>query len=103
MKNNLKKYQNQLIKDFIKNPKQMEAIMNQYRNWNEAVETAKFHKYSISNLILANHQLYLRTGHGIELLAPYKRWNKVNLIRRRNINCFSRREQRNYRRIKFLR
>lgn len=78
MKNNLKKYQNQLIKDFIKNPKQMEAIMNQYRNWNEAVETAKFHKYSISNLILANHQLHLRTGHGIELLAPYKRWNKVN-------------------------
>ena len=69
----LRKKQKELIDEFILNPNLIKHILGSYRN-----KRGIFHNYSINNLILANFQLLERREEGIELLAPYKRWEKVN-------------------------
>lgn len=73
IKTNLQKKQDELINDFILHPEKIKKIMEIFLQ-----KRKHFHQYSIKNLILANHQLYQKKGRGIELLAPYKRWGKVN-------------------------
>lgn len=65
--------QKELMDEFILQPEKMEKIMRAY-----SVKRKEFHQYSLGNIILANHQLYSRKGETIDLLAPYKRWGKVN-------------------------
>lgn len=69
----LRQKQKELIDDFILNPDKIKGILKNYFN-----KTKGFHNYSIGNLIIANYQLIERTGEGIELLAPYKRWEEIN-------------------------
>ena len=70
----LRKTQKKLIDEFILDTNKIEKIMAQY--------TAKmgiFHNYSLGNLVLAHYQLQMMGyKEGLELLAPYKRWNKIN-------------------------
>lgn len=72
--NILRKKQKELIDEFVLDTETIENIMSKY-----FMKRGIFHNYSINNLILAHFQL-LNRGHeeGIELLAPYKRWGKVN-------------------------
>ena len=48
--------------------KKMNEVQLQSRNG--------FYNYTLHNLILANYQLFMRTGEGIEILAPYKVWEE---------------------------
>lgn len=65
--------QKELMDEFILQPEKMEKIMRTY-----STKRKEFHQYSLGNIILANHQLYSRKGETIDLLAPYKKWGKVN-------------------------
>ena len=76
--NELKIAQKELIESFITDTDKISAVMSQYKKFSKEMEEAKFHKYSLRNFIFANEQLYQRTGNCCEILAPYKRWNKVN-------------------------
>ena len=69
----LKQKQNQLIDNFILDTDKISQIMKNY-----TLKRKGFHNYSIGNLLLANYQLYMKHGEGIDLLAPYKKWGDVN-------------------------
>ena len=70
----LRQKQKELIDDFIIDTDKISKIMKAYTQ-----KRGIFHNYSLGNLILATYQMLSR-GHeeGIELLAPFKRWNKIN-------------------------
>ena len=67
----LRKIQKELCDEFIMDTEKINTIMNTYKR-----SLQGFHNYSIGNLLLANYQLYARTGEGIELLASYKKWQE---------------------------
>lgn len=69
----LKQIQKQLVDEIITNPDGLKAISK-----SKTAALTGFHDYSFNNLVLANIELWTRTGKGIELLAPYKKWADVN-------------------------
>ena len=71
--NELKASQKELCDEFILQPEKVDRIMGSFMQKNK-----QFHDYTLHNLLLADQQLYNRTGERIELLAPYKRWAKIN-------------------------
>ena len=71
----LRKQQMALCDSLILDTDKMDEIMNKYT---QKLVDGQFHNYSINNILLADAQLYQRTGETTELLAPYKRWGKVN-------------------------
>lgn len=65
--------QKDLCDEFVTNIEFMDKIMGNY------LRKKRFHhQYSIKNILLANEQLYIRTGETTELLAPYSAWDKIN-------------------------
>lgn len=76
--NELRRSQQKLCDEFITDIEKMDIIMSQYTKWNEKLVDNGFHHYSLRNLILANGQLFSRKNQCIELLAPYRRWQKVD-------------------------
>lgn len=71
----LRQYEQELCDSLVLDTEKMDKIMRQYAQ--KRVE-GEFHNYSVKNILLADKQLYSMTGETTELLAPYKRWNKVN-------------------------
>ena len=71
----LREKQKELCDSFILDTDKMDEIM---RKHTQKMLKGEFHNYSINNILLADFQLYMRTGETTELLAPYKRWNKIN-------------------------
>lgn len=71
----LKEQQNALCDSLILDTEKMDEIMAKH---NQKIAEGEFHNYTINNILLADAQLYMRTGETTELLAPYKRWGKVN-------------------------
>ena len=77
----LRQQQMALCDSLILDTDKMDEIM---RKHTQKLIDGQFHNYSINNILLADAQLYQRTGETTELLAPYKRWSKVN----RNVRRF---------------
>ena len=71
----LRKQQNALCDSLILDTDKMDEIMAKH---NQKIAEGQFHNYTINNILLADAQLYMRSGETTELLAPYKRWGKVN-------------------------
>lgn len=71
----LREKQNALCDSLILDTDKMDEIMAKH---NQKIAEGQFHNYTINNILLADAQLYMRTGETTELLAPYKRWGKVN-------------------------
>jgi hypothetical protein len=71
----LRKQQMALCDSLILDTDKMDEIMAKH---NQKIAEGQFHNYTINNILLADAQLYMRTGETTELLAPYKRWGKVN-------------------------
>lgn len=71
----LREQQNALCDSLILDTDKMDEIMAKH---NQKIAEGQFHNYTINNILLADAQLYMRTGETTELLAPYKRWGKVN-------------------------
>ena len=71
----LREKQKELCDSFILDTDKMDEIM---RKFTQKLVDGEFHNYTINNILLADAQLYQRTGETTELLAPYKRWGKVN-------------------------
>lgn len=69
----LRQIQKQLVDEILTNPDGLKAISK-----SKTAALTGFHDYSFNNLVLANIELWTRTGKGIELLAPYKKWADVN-------------------------
>ena len=67
----MKKIQDELVDTIITKPNELKKMIEL-----QLKSCDGFYKYSLHNLILANWQLYSRTGEGIELLAPYKVWKE---------------------------
>lgn len=70
----LRKIQNELVDAILTKPDDLEKIINI-----QLASRVGFHQYSFRNTILANWQLYARTGETCELLAPYKKWQEIKL------------------------
>lgn len=70
----LKEQQNALCDSLILDTDKMDEIMMKH---NQKIAEGEFHNYTINNILLADAQLYMRTGETSELLAPYKKWFKV--------------------------
>ena len=71
----LRKQQMALCDSLILDTDKMDEIM---RKHTQKLIDGQFHNYSINNILLADAQLYRRTGETSELLSPYKKWGKVN-------------------------
>lgn len=71
----LREQQNALCDSLILDTDKMDEIMAKH---NQKIAEGQFHNYTINNILLADAQLYMRTGESTELLAPYKKWGKVN-------------------------
>ena len=71
----LRKQQMALCDSLILDTDKMDEIM---RKHTQKLVDGEFHNYSINNILLADAQLYQRTGETSELLSPYKKWGKVN-------------------------
>ena len=71
----LRKEQMALCDSLILDTDKMDEIM---RKHTQKLIDGEFHCYSINNLLLADAQLRKMTGVGIQLLAPYSKWPKVN-------------------------
>lgn len=71
----LRKQQNALCDSLILDTDKMDEIM---RKHTQKMAEGQFHNYTINNILLADAQLYMRTGESSELLAPYSHWTKVN-------------------------
>ena len=71
----LKEQQNALCDSLILDTDKMDEIM---RKHTQKMAEGQFHNYTINNILLADAQLYMRTGESSELLAPYSCWTKVN-------------------------
>lgn len=67
----LKKLQDELVDTILTKPEELRKMIEVQLKARDG-----FYKYTIHNLILANFQLYERTGEGIELLAPYRVWEE---------------------------
>ena len=70
--NELVQKQRELVDTILTQPEQLENIINI-----QLASRAGFHQYSLRNIALASWQLWCRTGDTAELLAPYKKWNKI--------------------------
>lgn len=70
----LRKIQKKLVDTIISKPQELEKIINI-----QLAGRKGFHQYTLHNIALANWQLYIRTGETCELLAPYKKWQKIKL------------------------
>ena len=68
----LRQKQKELIDEFILDTEKISKIMGVYHN-----KMANFHRYSVNNLLLAHFQMLERNDEGIELLAPYRRWETI--------------------------
>ena len=77
----LRKQQMALCDELILDTDKMDKIMSKYT---QKLVDGEFHNYSINNILLADAQLYQRTGETSELLSPYKKWGKVNRHVRRH-------------------
>ena len=77
----LRQQQMALCDSLILDTDKMDEIM---RKHTQKLVDGEFHNYSINNILLADAQLYQRTGETSELLSPYKRWSKVNRHVRRH-------------------
>lgn len=64
--------QKELVDEILTNPDRLENIINI-----QLASRVGFHQYSLRNIALASWQLWCRTGDTAELLAPYKKWNKI--------------------------
>ena len=71
----LRKQQMALCDSLVLDIDKMDEIMRKYT---QKLVDGEFHNYTINNILLADAQLYQRTGETSELLSPYKRWGKVN-------------------------
>lgn len=69
----LRKIQKELVDEILTNPEGLQRIINI-----QLAGRVGFHQYSLNNILLANWELWSRTGEGAELLAPYKKWADVN-------------------------
>ena len=67
----LKKLQDELVDTILTKPDELKKMVEIQLKSREG-----YYRYTLKNLILANYQLYSRTGEGIELLAPYKVWEE---------------------------
>ena len=63
----LKEQQNALCDSLILDTDKMDEIM---RKHTQKMAEGQFHNYTINNILLADAQLYMRTGESSELLAP---------------------------------
>ncbi len=70
----LRKQQMALCDSLVLDIDKMDEIMRKYT---QKLVDGEFHNYTINNILLADAQLYQRTGETSELLSPYKRWGKV--------------------------
>lgn len=70
--NELVQKQRELVDTILTQPEQLENIINI-----QLASRVGFHQYSLRNIALASWQLWCRTGDTAELLAPYKKWNKI--------------------------
>lgn len=70
----LRKIQKELVDIILTKPDDLQKIINI-----QLASRVGFHQYSLHNIYLANWQLYARTGETAELLAPYKKWQKIKL------------------------
>lgn len=70
--NELVQKQRELVDTILTKPEQLENIINI-----QLASRVGFHQYSLRNIALASWQLWCRTGDTAELLAPYKKWNKI--------------------------
>ena len=77
----LRKIQNELVDAILTKPDELEKIINI-----QLASRVGFHQYSFRNTILANWQLWCRTGETAELLAPYKKWQEIKLEDGRKIH-----------------
>ena len=68
----LRKIQKELVDTILTKPEDLEKIVNI-----QLAGRHGFHQYSYNNICLANWQLWSRTGETAELLAPYKKWGKI--------------------------
>ena len=68
----LRKIQKELVDTIITQPDELEKITNI-----QLAGRVGFHQYSYHNICLANWQLWCRTNETAELLAPYRKWNKI--------------------------
>ena len=71
----LRKQQMALCDSLVLDTDKMDEIMRKYT---QKLVDGEFHNYTINNILLADAQLYQRTGETSELLSPFKRWGKVN-------------------------
>lgn len=71
----LRKQQMALCDSLVLDTVKMDEIMRKYT---QKLVDGEFHNYTINNILLADAQLYQRTGETSELLSPFKRWGKVN-------------------------
>ena len=69
--NELKKLQDELVDTILTKPEELKKIINV-----QLASRNGFYNYTLHNLILADYQLLMRTGEGIEILAPYKVWEE---------------------------
>lgn len=76
----LRKQQMALCDSLVLDIDKMDKIMRKYT---QKLVDGEFHNYTINNILLADAQLYQRTGETSELLSPFKRWSKVNRYVRR--------------------
>lgn len=72
--NELVQKQKELVDAILTKPDELEKIINV-----QLASRVGFHQYSLRNITLASWQLWCRTGETTELLAPYKKWNKIKL------------------------
>lgn len=70
----LRKIQKELVDAILTKPEDLEKIINI-----QLAARKGFHQYSFRNTILANWQLYCRTGETAELLAPYSKWANLKV------------------------
>lgn len=76
----LRKIQKELVDTILTKPDELEKITNI-----QLAGRHGFHQYSYGNITLANWQLWCRTGETAELLAPYRKWQKIKATDGRTI------------------
>lgn len=57
------------LQNFAENPDEMYLHFKRCRS--------QLYSYSLRNVMIANSQLYSRKGYGVEMLASYKKWQKM--------------------------
>ena len=72
--NELVQKQKELVDTILTKPDELEKIINI-----QLASRKGFHQYTLRNIALASWQLWSRTGETAELLAPYKKWQEIEL------------------------